>query len=77
MKAEKEQDKPLKPVEIKRKTSRLSKYETDRALSACAAGQGLFDRQYFSSVQGLEGSHHGMDEYVELTYLCFGDIASR
>jgi succinate-semialdehyde dehydrogenase/glutarate-semialdehyde dehydrogenase len=23
---------------------------------------------------GREGSHHGMDDYVELKYLCLGDI---
>jgi succinate-semialdehyde dehydrogenase/glutarate-semialdehyde dehydrogenase len=23
---------------------------------------------------GREGSHHGMDEYVELKYLCLGDV---
>ena len=23
---------------------------------------------------GREGSHHGMDDYVELKYLCIGDI---
>ena len=23
---------------------------------------------------GREGSHHGMDDYVEIKYLCLGDI---
>ena len=23
---------------------------------------------------GREGSHHGMDDYVEIKYLCMGDI---
>ena len=23
---------------------------------------------------GREGSHHGMDEYVELKYVCIGDV---
>ena len=23
---------------------------------------------------GREGSHHGMDDYVEIKYLCVGDI---
>jgi acyl-CoA reductase-like NAD-dependent aldehyde dehydrogenase len=25
---------------------------------------------------GREGSHHGMDDYVEIKYLCIGDIQS-
>jgi succinate-semialdehyde dehydrogenase / glutarate-semialdehyde dehydrogenase len=23
---------------------------------------------------GREGSHHGMDDYVEMKYLCIGDV---
>jgi succinate-semialdehyde dehydrogenase/glutarate-semialdehyde dehydrogenase len=26
---------------------------------------------------GREGSHHGMDDYVEIKYLCLGDIHPR
>ena len=26
---------------------------------------------------GREGSHHGMDDYVEIKYLCLGDILEK
>jgi hypothetical protein len=30
---------------------------------------------YFCSLDlGREGSHHGIDDYVEIKYLCLGDI---
>ena len=61
--------------------SNLGSKDAEAAIAAAnAANVGVLATEHvpFGDVKqsglGREGSHHGMDDYVEIKYLCIGDI---